>query len=352
MIADYMRSHILSLESYTSARDEFSGHAEVYLDANENWKDFSLLGKNRYPDPHASALRKRIEEVMGFRVENTVLGNGSDELIDMLIRIFAEPGKDCVLIERPTYGEYKVFAEINGVEVINVPLTDSLELDVDAIKSSIDEKRPKIVFICSPNNPTGRRYDIDVIREIADYNPSLTVIDEAYADFDPSFVSAYTLLKDNERVAVLRTFSKYWALAASRIGILIASPVVIKAVNKIKAPYNVSLSAQRDGLEALGNADGRKAVLEEILGEKKRLEREIGRFSFVEKVYRSDANFLLIKVSDADALYLYLMKKGIIVRNRSREPLLSNTLRITIGSKEENDKLLEAFDEREKSTVS
>ena len=175
MIADYMRSHILNLESYTSARDEFSGHAEVYLDANENWKDFSLLGKNRYPDPHASELRKRIEEVMGFRVENTVLGNGSDELIDMLIRIFAEPGKDCVLIERPTYGEYKVFAEINGVEVINVPLTDSLELDVDAIKSSIDEKRPKIVFICSPNNPTGRSYDIDVIREIADYNPSLTV---------------------------------------------------------------------------------------------------------------------------------------------------------------------------------
>ena len=352
MLEDYIRNHILALESYTSARDDFSGEADVYLDANENWMDFSHEGKNRYPDPHASALREKIEEVMGFKSENTVIGNGSDELIDMLIRIFASPGKDTILIERPTYGEYKVFAEINDVGVVNVPLTEDLDLDVDAIKKAIDEKRPKILFICSPNNPTGKSYSIDKIKEIADYNPSLTVVDEAYADFDPSFVSAYTLLKENERVAVLRTFSKYWALAASRLGVLIASELVIKAVNKIKAPYNVSLSSQRDGIKALSEADDRKVVLDEILNEKKRLEKELSRFSFVERVYKSDANFILIKVSDADELYLYLMKKGIIVRNRSREPLLSGALRITIGSKSENDKLLEALDEREKSSVS
>ncbi len=352
MLKDFIRPHILTLESYTSARDEFSGSADVYLDANENWMDFSQEGKNRYPDPHCTLLRREIERVMGFRMENTVIGNGSDELIDMLIRIFAVPGKDSVLIERPTYGEYKVFAEINDVSVINVPLTEDLDLDVVAIKKAIDEHSPKIVFICSPNNPTGRSYDAEKIREIASYNPSLTVIDEAYADFDPSFVSAYTLFSENERIAVLRTFSKYWALASSRLGILIASDTVIRAVNKIKAPYNVSLSAQRDGLKALGEIGERKEVLEKILSEKKRLTESLSRFPFVRKVYPSDANFILIKVDDADGLYRYLMEKGIIIRNRSREPLLENSLRITIGSREENDRLLEALCEREESTVS
>ena len=303
MLKDFIRPHILTLESYTSARDEFSGSADVYLDANENWMDFSQEGKNRYPDPHCTLLRREIERVMGFRMENTVIGNGSDELIDMLIRIFAVPGKDSVLIERPTYGEYKVFAEINDVSVINVPLTEDLDLDVVAIKKAIDEHSPKIVFICSPNNPTGRSYDAEKIREIASYNPSLTVIDEAYADFDPSFVSAYTLFSENERIAVLRTFSKYWALASSRLGILIASDTVIRAVNKIKAPYNVSLSAQRDGLKALGEIGERKEVLEKILSEKKRLTESFSRFPFVRKVYPSDANFILIKVDDADSLY-------------------------------------------------
>ena len=352
MLEDIMRRHILTLESYTSARDEFSGEAEVYLDANENWKDFSSQGKNRYPDPHTIRLRRMIEKVLGFKVENTVIGNGSDELIDMLIRIFAEPGKDSILIERPTYGEYKVFAEINGVDVLDVPLTDDLDLDVEGIKRAIDEKRPKIIFICSPNNPTGQSYDIEKIKAIADYNPCLTVVDEAYADFDPSFISSYTLLRENERVAVLRTFSKYWALAGSRIGVLIASPLVIKAVNKIKAPYNVSLSAQADGCDALERADERKAVLEEILSEKKRLEEELKRFSFVKRVYHSDANFILIKVDNADELYSYLMNHGIIVRNRSREPLLENSLRITVGSRRENEKLLEALSEREKGLIS
>ncbi len=339
-----MRSHILSLESYKSARDDFSGDAEVYLDANENWKDFSKKGKNRYPDPYATALREKIECVMGFKKEHTVLGNGSDELIDMLIRIFCTPGEDSILIERPTYSEYKAFAEINGVRVIDVPLTENLELDIPAIKREIDKSKPKIIFICSPNNPTGKAFEIEKIKEIADYNPSLTVVDEAYADFSPGFISAYTL--KSERVAVLRTFSKYWALAASRIGILVADEVVIKAVNKIKAPYNLSLSAQCDGILALDDASERKKILNEILSERERLSSELKKFPFVSKVYESDANFILVKVSDAAELYSYLIKKGIIVRNRSSELHLENSLRITIGSKSENDKLLEALGER------
>lgn len=352
MLEDLMRPHILTLERYTSARDDFSGSADVYLDANENWMDFSGDGKNRYPDPHCTALRRKIEEVLGFKMENTVLGNGSDELIDMLIRLFAEPGKDCIMIERPTYGEYKVFAEINNVRVVNVMLSEDLDLDVKAIKREIDNSRPKILFICSPNNPTGKSFSISKIREIADYNPAITVVDEAYADFDRSFVSAYSLLEQNERIVVLRTFSKYWALASSRIGILVASQPIIRAINKIKAPYNLSISAQRDGIKALEEREQRKAILSDILNERARLYKALSAFSFVRRVYPSDANFILIKVDDADGLYAYLMEKGIIVRNRSREPLLDNTLRITVGSKAENDALLEALSEREKSLVS
>ena len=352
MLEDLMRPHILTLESYTSARDDFSGSADVYLDANENWMDFSGDGKNRYPDPHCTALRRKIEEVLGFKMENTVLGNGSDELIDMLIRLFADPGKDCIMIERPTYGEYKVFAEINNVRVVNVMLSEDLDLDVKAIKREIDNSRPKILFICSPNNPTGKSFSISKIREIADYNPAITVVDEAYADFDRSFVSAYSLLEQNERIVVLRTFSKYWALASSRIGILVASQPIIRAINKIKAPYNLSISAQRDGLKALEEREQRKAILSDLLNERARLYKALSAFSFVRWVYPSDANFILIKVDDADGLYAYLMKEGIIVRNRSREPLLDNTLRITVGSKAENDALLEALSEREKSLIS
>ena len=351
MIENLLRPHIKDIEVYASARDEFKGSAEVYLDANENYHDFSREGKNRYPDPHAYKLRKKIEEVMGFRSEHTVLGNGSDELIDMLIRIFCIPGKDSILIERPTYGEYRVFAGINGVSVIDIHLTEDLDLDVENIKKAIDLKKPKIVFICSPNNPTGLTYDIAKIKEIADYNKGMTVVDEAYADFDPGFTSAYTLLKDNGRIAVLRTFSKYWALAGSRIGILIGSEELIAAVNRIKAPYNISLSSQMDGLRALSEAGERKEILSEILSERKRLSGRLADFSFVRKVYKSDANFILIKVDDADGLYSYLMAKGIIVRNRSREILLDNTLRITIGSRMENDKLLEALGEKEKSLI-
>ena len=352
MLEDLMRPHIRTLESYTSARDDFSGSADVYLDANENWMDFSGDGKNRYPDPHCTALRRKIEEVLGFKMENTVLGNGSDELIDMLIRLFADPGKDCIMIERPTYGEYKVFAEINNVRVVNVMLSEDLDLDVKAIKREIDNSRPKILFICSPNNPTGKSFSISKIWEIADYNPAITVVDEAYADFDRSFVSAYSLLEQNERIVVLRTFSKYWALASSRIGILVASQPIIRAINKIKAPYNLSISAQRDGLKALEEREQRKAILSDILNERARLYKALSAFSFVRRVYPSDANFILIKVDDADGLYAYLMEKGIIVRNRSREPLLDNTLRITVGSKAENDALLEALSEREKSLIS
>lgn len=352
MIENIVRSYIKDIEVYKSARDEFTGKAEIYLDANENYTDFTGEGKNRYPDPHSTALREKIEEVLGFRKENTIITNGSDELIDLLIRLFCEPGRDSILIERPTYGEYKVFAGINNVNVIDVPLTDDLDLDTEEIIQTIKDKKPKIVFICSPNNPTARSYDISKIREIADANENITVIDEAYADFDPSFVSSYTLLKENDRIVTLRTFSKYWALASSRLGLGIASEDVIYYLNKIKAPYNVSLSAQRDGIRALEEKGEREAVLKDLIRERGRLSAEMEKFSFVKRVYKSDANFILIKTDDADSLYSYLTQRGIIVRNRSREILLSGALRITVGSKKENDALLEALNEKEKSLVS
>ena len=343
MLEDYIRSHILALESYTSARDDFSGDADVYLDANENWMDFSHEGKNRYPDPHASALREKIEEVMGFKSENTVIGNGSDELIDMLIRIFASPGKDTILIERPTYGEYKVFAEINDVGVVNVPLTEDLDLDVDAIKKAIDDKRPKIVFICSPNNPTGKVYPLEKILRIAEVNDGITAVDEAYADFSEGFKSAIQTIKENPRIVVLRTFSKAYGKAGARLGILVSDPAVQKVFMKAKPPYNVSSLSEKAGLEALRDYESVRRRIEETIRRRKELSAFLRSLPYVSEVFPSEANFVLVRVSDAASLYSYLLEKGIVVRNRSSDPLLENTLRITIGSEAEMAELKEAM---------
>lgn len=342
MIDKLLNPWIRELVPYSSARSEFSGKAEILLDANESW-DGGNDGINRYPDPLAGELRKEIERVMGIPYEMTAIGNGSDEVIDLLVRMFCAQGKDSVMIERPTYGTYSVFAHISGVSVIDVPLTKSLDLDDKAMLSAIRERKPGIVFICSPNNPTGRVYSLDRILAIAEANEGITVVDEAYCDFSEDFRSAIPAIKDNPRIVVLRTFSKAYGKAGARLGILVADPRIQQVFMKVKPPYNISRPAEESGLEALRNAGKVRSHVQETIERRKDFSSFLGTLSYVQEVFPSEANFVLARVSDAMALYSYLLKKGIVVRNRSNDPLLENTLRITIGSEQEMEALKEAM---------
>lgn len=346
-ITSLMNSHIRTLTPYSSARDDFKGVADVYLDANESWYD-GIDRANRYPDPEAVVVRKELEKVLDLPFEKTVLGNGSDEIIDLLIRIFCTPGKDSILIMRPTYGAYKVFADINNVRTLNVPLNMDLTLDLKNILDVMREEKPKIVFICSPNNPTGTVYDLETIKTIAKENEGITVVDEAYADFDIDFQSSASLIDEYPKLCVMRTLSKAWSIAGARVGILVATPIIRDTVAKVKPPYNVSILAQRSALETLRSHNTVLEIRDEVISERPRLEEKLSEYSYVKQVIPTKTNFLLIKVDDADDLYKYLMEHGVIVRNRTNEPRLAGALRITIGSKSENARLLEVLDEYEK----
>lgn len=343
-ILSLVNDHIRVLTPYSSARDDFSGEAEIYLDANESWYD-GIERANRYPDPEAVEVRKALNKVLSLPFENTVVGNGSDEIIDLLIRIFCKSGQDSIMIMRPTYGAYKVFADINNVRTLNVLLKNDLTLDMETILDVIKEENPKIVFVCSPNNPTGQVYSIKDISLIAKVNKGITVVDEAYADFDPEFESSVGLISRYPRLCVLRTLSKAWGIAGARLGILVADPVIRDIVARVKPPYNVSILAQRAALEALGAKDKIIEVRDRVIKDRLELEKQLLDFRFVRNVIPTRTNFLLVEVKDADNLYSYLMCKGIIVRNRSKEPRLKEALRITIGSPDENMKLLEALRE-------
>lgn len=345
-VKNLMRANIVSLDPYRCARDEFEGTAEVYLDANESWRKYiDFPGDiNRYPDPRSGAVRRALEEVLGLPYENTIVGNGSDEIIDVLFRIFCDPGKDNVLLLGPTYGAYKVFAAINDVKVNVVPLNSEFLPDVDAVKRAIDEYAPKLVFICSPNNPTGNAVPLETIREIATYNSAITVVDEAYGDFSTQ-QSASSLVLENERVVLMKTLSKAWGLAGARVGICMCSAEIHDAMYNVKYPYNLGLPSQLEALKALANADAVRAGVRYTIDERARLASMLEKSSKVVKVYPSDANFLLVKVTDAKAIYLGLQKKGVIVRNRSRELNCENCLRITVGSVEEDDRLIAALEE-------
>lgn len=351
---ELLRKNIAGLVPYSCARNDFKGTASVFLDANENWQDFvKQPGCNRYPDPLSTRLRAEIEKRMGLKAAHTVIGNGSDEVIDNLVRMFCVPGKDHVLLLPPTYGAYRVFCDINDVKVDVVPLTADFQLDMQAILAYLrNEKqnrkegagRLKLLFICSPNNPTANAFPLDQVEEIARNFDGITIVDEAYHDFS-SVESAVSLQPRYPNLVVLRTLSKCWALAGARIGILVASEEICAVMASMKYPYNVSSPAQDAALEDLANWEKVMAGKEDILKQRPLFAASLAKLSCVEKVYPSDANFLLVKVRDANKIYTYLMDKGIIVRNRSKELHCENCLRITVGNATENQAVIDALKE-------
>lgn len=333
----WMRPNIRAMQPYSSARDEFHGSASVFLDANENPYNAPY---NRYPDPMQWTLKARISEIKGVPVESIFLGNGSDEPIDLLLRAFCEPGKEKMLTTDPTYGMYQVAAEVNNVACVKVPLREDFSLDLPALLARIDDAT-KLIYLCSPNNPTGNSLGHDAIREVLRRFRGIVVVDEAYIDFSagPSFLRE---MGEWPNLVVLQTLSKAWGCAAIRLGMAFASPEIIGVLNKIKYPYNVNLLTQEKALELL-DEDRMRTQLAQILQERTRLCRDLSAIPLVRRIYPTDANFLLVDVGDADGVYHKLVEEGIIVRNRNRVTLCRGCLRITVGTPEEDDRLLEAL---------
>lgn len=333
----WMRPNIRAMQPYSSARDEFHGSASVFLDANENPYNAPY---NRYPDPMQWTLKARISEIKGVPVASIFLGNGSDEPIDLLLRAFCEPGKEKMLTTDPTYGMYQVAAEVNNVACVKVPLRDDFSLDLPALLARIDDAT-KLIYLCSPNNPTGNSLGQDAIREVLCRFRGIVVVDEAYIDFSagPSFLRE---MGEWPNLVVLQTLSKAWGCAAIRLGMAFASPEIISVLNKIKYPYNVNLLTQEKALELL-DEDRMHRQLAQILQERTRLCRDLSAIPLVRRIYPTDANFLLVDVGDADGVYHKLVEEGIIVRNRNRVTLCRGCLRITVGTPEEDDKLLAAL---------
>ena len=334
-----IRPNIKILKPYSSARDEFKGEASVYLDANENAFGSPLpQAYNRYPDPMQYAVKMRLSAIKGVPARNIFLGNGSDEAIDILFRSFCNPGIDNVIIVPPTYGMYEVSANINDVLLKRVNLNADYQLNLEGIAEAID-KNTKLIFICSPNNPTGNsinRTDIETI--LTNFN-GIVVVDEAYINYSrqKSFIQELT---EYANLVVLQTLSKAWGLAALRVGMAFASEEIIEVFNRVKPPYNINEASQQLALEALQNVDQVNIWIKEILKERDALVLSIKKLDFVLDIYPSDANFILVKTKNADAIYKHLTNQGIIVRNRNKVELCEGCLRITIGTQEENKALM------------
>ena len=336
-ITPLVRPNIAALTPYSTARDEYDGPIGIFLDANESPYD---NGYNRYPDPHQAELKARIAPIKGVPVENLFLGNGSDEAIDLVYRIFCEPGKDNAVIMSPSYGMYGVAAAINDVTVRNVPLDADFNLDTGKLLGACDE-RTKVIFLCSPNNPSGNAFPKKQLLDICDRFPGIVVVDEAYADFS----AKGSLAKDatqRENLIVLQTLSKARAMAGLRIGMAISSTEIIRLMSMVKYPYNLSRAAMEKAFWFIDKPIDKEVIT--IVNERKELYEILPRYPFVKKVFPSDANFLLVRVDDANGLYDYLLGKGIIVRNRSRVPGCAGCLRLTVGLPAENEALLNALD--------
>ena len=339
---DILRNNVKKLIPYSSARSEFEGDAQVFLDANENSLGSTLNNNfHRYPDPLQKQLKQKLGSIKDVQVENIFVGNGSDEAIDLLIRAFCNPGIDNILIFPPTYGMYEVSAEINDIAINKVLLTEDFQLDIDAAKTGVDANT-KIIFVCSPNNPTGNLIKTESIEWLLYNFNGIVVVDEAYIDFAGT-TSWSNRLHEFPNLVVMQTLSKAWGLAGLRIGFAYASKEIIHVFNKIKPPYNISEATQQLALQALQNEKEAKEKTCILIQQKERLMREFKQFDFIKHIYTSDANFILVKVDDAKDLYQYLVSKTIVVRNRSSQPLCENSLRITMGTPEENDALLTAL---------
>lgn len=329
------RPNILGLEAYSTARDDCgSSRPEIFLDANENPYN---NGINRYPDPHQKALKSRISEIKGIAAGSLFLGNGSDEAIDLVYRVFCEPGKSNTVSIAPSYGMYEVAASMNDVEFRKVQLRPDFSMDTEAMLAATDSKT-RLMFICSPNNPTGNSFPAEQIEELLERFGGVVVLDEAYIDFSvmPSLAS---LVKRYPNLIVLQTLSKAWGMAGLRIGLAVADPAVISLMSKVKYPYNINVVAQKMALMKLDEAAKDKAVAE-IVGQRFRLEKELRKCPEVKGIYSSDANFLLVRFDNPDEVYGRLLAGGVIVRNRSKVPGCEGCLRITVGTPAENDRLL------------
>jgi histidinol-phosphate aminotransferase len=337
-----VRDNIKKMTAYSSARHEFTGNASIYLDANENSFGSPLPDNfNRYPDPLQTQVKEKLSKIKGVPSQNIFLGNGSDEAIDLLYRIFCDPARDNAIILPPTYGMYEVCAEMNDVKIKKVNLTKEYQLDIDGIANAIDPFT-KLIFICSPNNPTGNsinRNDVEVILNNFD---GVVVIDEAYINYSKqrSFIAELT---EYPNLVVMQTLSKAWGLAGLRLGMAFASQPIIELMNKVKYPYNINTATQLLALEALDNIDWVNEHISTTVIEREKLKVELLNLSHTENVYSSDANFLLAKMKNARNIYEQLCQKGIIVRDRSKVVLCEDSLRITVGTEDENKKLIEAL---------
>lgn len=337
-LKDLVRPNIRDMKPYSSARDEFQGNASVFLDANENPFNHPY---NRYPDPMQRELKAKIAEIKGVEPASIFLGNGSDEPIDLIIRAFCEPAADNIVSIDPSYGMYEVAAHVNNVEFRKVKLDNRFDVDTDALLEAADD-RTKVIFLCSPNNPTGNNLSRNRLHKVLDSFSGIVVIDEAYVDFssEPSFL---TELERFPNLIVLQTLSKAWGAAGIRLGMAFASPEIIAVLNKIKYPYNVNLLTQERALDILENKERMEQQLRSILSQRTRLQEALPALDCIRKLHPTDANFILVEVTDADAIYQKLVEQGIIVRNRTNVTLCNGCLRITVGTPDENDALLDAL---------
>ena len=341
-INNILRKNIKNLTPYSSARDEFQGEASVYLDANENAFGSPLdQNYNRYPDPLQYEVKKRLSEIKGVPPRNIFLGNGSDEAIDVLVRAFCNPGVDNVILVPPTYGMYEVSANINDIKIKRVPLTEEFQLNLEGIAEAIDN-HTKIIFVCSPNNPTGNSMNRDDVETLlANFN-GIVVVDEAYINFSrqKTFIQELT---EYANLVILQTLSKAWGLAGLRVGMAFASEEIVEIMNKVKPPYNINDASQQLALKALQNINQVNNWIKETLIQRDKLVLELKDYEFVIDIYPSDANFILVKTTDPRGIYNYLVQQGIIVRDRSKVTLCEGCLRITVGTPGENNILLEAL---------
>ena len=340
-----IRENIKRLKPYSSARDEFSGKEGIFLDANEN--PIGSVGGgdsfNRYPDPQQRSLRERIAELRNVKSSQIFLGNGSDEAIDLMIRAFCEPGRDKILIFPPTYGMYEVCAAVNDVGIMRVNLTEAFDINLQAVLEKItQEKAIKLIYICSPNNPTGNSMGRNNIGEVLRQFKGIVIIDEAYIDFSHG-TSWVSQIKTYNNLVIFHTFSKVWGLAGIRLGAAFADETVITVLNRIKYPYNVNAVTQKIALNALNNIEQHNTMVNTILQQRTRLVQQLKKISFVNKVFPSDANFILVQFDRTEEIFNYLIKKQIIVRDRRTAPLCADCLRITVGTKEENKILINAL---------